>query len=518
MKKMRLSVIGTLIMLLLSVSCVRETVVDEPEPQAPVTKELRVRLVSGNYTRVTEDQENAVKSLVLSLYKGDTFLESVQATKDGSNWGVSLTTKQIPDGVIAFANLALEKVPQKSLTELATHKITDLGNESSGFVMTNSVYFDSGNKKIYAVPVGMNNLMAGGDPVTINIERVAAKVSVTLDDDVSPFVVTMKDLNGNNRNVKLTLSYWGLTAIERESYLLKSLDDYSTLSTLFTDWSDWNDVTKRQSHWAKSVSYSDTSYPDGTSNPTENDGFPLKYYSFETMNYQFNTPRDSYDAVYTWETTRPHSEYIKKNALPSIVIQAQYAVVGGQTEKDYYRQGEKFFTWAEYVDYIAGLKMFMGTDGNPIGATKLKSILIMEKQPDGPNLHAPQISPRASLDEVANVSEDSKTEMNTRLKALGFSQKYPISPSYCYFIVPIEHLAKGSDGSLLDITGKYGVVRNHYYRITIKEISGIGNGTDDEKSPAIVYADNAGEPSYSVNASVGVVLWQDVTQNVVISK
>ncbi len=85
-----------------------------------------------------------------------------------------------------------------------------------------------------------------------------------------------------------------------------------------------------------------------------------------------------------------------------------------------------------------------------------------------------------------------------------------------YYCIPVEHLRGGkfTVGSDLKVTvneADYGVVRNHYYKLTINSITKLGTAVynpDEEIVPVM-------EPqTYFVGAQVNILSWKVVTQSV----
>ena len=78
-----------------------------------------------------------------------------------------------------------------------------------------------------------------------------------------------------------------------------------------------------------------------------------------------------------------------------------------------------------------------------------------------------------------------------------------------YFCVPIEHLNPISTGGTLEV-GNYGVVRNHWYDITVSDIKGTGTGIYDPDEP-IVPGDKT--PNWYLAAKININAWHKVAQN-----
>lgn len=77
-----------------------------------------------------------------------------------------------------------------------------------------------------------------------------------------------------------------------------------------------------------------------------------------------------------------------------------------------------------------------------------------------------------------------------------------------YFCVPIEHLNPITTGAAPEI-GNYGVVRNHWYDITVSDIKGTGTGIYDPSEP-IVPGDKT--PNWYLAAKININAWHKVAQ------
>ncbi len=78
-----------------------------------------------------------------------------------------------------------------------------------------------------------------------------------------------------------------------------------------------------------------------------------------------------------------------------------------------------------------------------------------------------------------------------------------------YYSIPIEHLGTQTGESLAE--GDYGIVRNHWYDITINSISHLGKGITDEEE--VIVPDPEAPTYYYVDASINVNSWNIITQS-----
>ena len=85
------------------------------------------------------------------------------------------------------------------------------------------------------------------------------------------------------------------------------------------------------------------------------------------------------------------------------------------------------------------------------------------------------------------------------------------STGLLYYCAPIEHLVakSGTDPKV----GNYGVVRNHWYSITVSDIKGLGTGIYDCSEP-IVPGDKT--PDYYLAAKININAWHKVKQSLVL--
>ena len=93
------------------------------------------------------------------------------------------------------------------------------------------------------------------------------------------------------------------------------------------------------------------------------------------------------------------------------------------------------------------------------------------------------------------VSEDVKAEIAKLEKVLWWND------GKCYFYVPVEHFG-----------GKVGVVRNHWYNLTINSIKGLGTPVADESEEIV--PGKIEEETYFVAAQVQILKWKMVSQSV----
>ncbi len=92
-----------------------------------------------------------------------------------------------------------------------------------------------------------------------------------------------------------------------------------------------------------------------------------------------------------------------------------------------------------------------------------------------------------------------------------FGSHYPnlFKDGLMYYHVPIEHLGTTTGDTLVE--GQYGIVRNHYYNITITSLENFGRGIADEDEVIVPQPDIT---YYYLGANINILSWKHITQGV----
>lgn len=81
----------------------------------------------------------------------------------------------------------------------------------------------------------------------------------------------------------------------------------------------------------------------------------------------------------------------------------------------------------------------------------------------------------------------------------------------CVYYVPIEHNAVGNT----PVEGYYGVVRNHWYKLSIEELTKPGHGVwEPEHKVEVLIPDDPKSKSYYLGARINILSWKIVNQSV----
>ena len=420
-----------------------------------------------------------------------------------------------------------------SLDELHEVMENSIGNDTNGYVMSNSVYMDGAGKVVDAVPLTAANIKTTADaakaaPVDIYVERTAAKVVLTASGkvansdnifdtqkDSSPLGTTLVG-NASSIDVYVKLNGWELYNDYSNSTLLKNIQNWDVATLGLT----WNDIPYYRCYWAESQSENpDDSfsweYTQDDNQGTFN-GYPTAY-GFKVASAANYTDRATY--TYCGENTNGEDYRTK------VILKGQLMQENG----DEYKPLE-LARWygTEYAGRQAlktavanSLKftLFSSTDGQHFTGITPEDLECVAGTPgtkayevgfqlsiDGQDKTWYQYSSANGYQVLGTLEKEvNKTKTNEYLATVEPALLYAEGQTYYY--IDIEHL--GTAGA------KYGVVRNHVYQIDVKSIKGYGSpvymGTSNIVTPPEYPLDD--EASY-VAARINVLSWKVVKQQV----
>lgn len=511
---------------------------------------------SGNPFVVYEDDEDNSYSYVnvtedfLDQGKDSPNVEKILT----ATAAVTLPKGEFPSQLIAVIN------PDNNLSDLTMASLEDVEgatninnvtgtfatSKPSSFVMSNSVYSDGAQtnpQKMETVSISASNFFnvaaaAQANPVTIYVERVVGKISVTSSlTPVTSNVTTTETLyatgatyNGNPVYVKFL--GWNVTATANESYLMKNINP-GWPETLFGQNSGqpWNYAGFYRSFWAV--------------NPS---GLTYNYYNFgiqENEDGTFETIDDEYAAnaitgfAVPVENGPANYTYIQENAAddystgagsnhPSQVIVAAQLCDGNGRPLTIAQWGSGQYPVETLKNlYLAAIR----TNLNPwkkvttTGQTTYSQIsaddieFVTAGSLDN-NLNNWQVTGRyyvyAQLTEEAakavwvnnnNAEAEDLTfgQINSGLKALGRAKIW--NNGYTYYYFDIRHLGGVENGP-----GYYGIVRNHLYKCNIEALEGLGTPVFDPEET--IYPEKPEDEDTYIAAQINILSWRIVSQNV----
>lgn len=390
----------------------------------------------------------------------------------------------------------------------------------SDFVMSNSVYVNAGEDvcaSLVAGHVTTSAESAKAKPVDLYVERVVAKV--TADVDASAFEKGDGSKWDNTKygtknpvgkfgdyDVYAVIEGWGLASENGKAEIEKQVDKTWTDGTLgFTPWTTYD---YHRCFWERSVAFDAGAGANPPVNHTYNE---LKANMNDVLYTLPNTPTDTVSDL-------------KNNNLTKLAVAATLK----------YKDTEGNWHNADICRYngvpILGInnlkkqvaltfsQYYTSTDGSTY--TQLSENDIDFKNPEG-NMSKYQVTPTLAADATGTTKKyytktpsgaSAFTEVNKSdvLAAIEAAKAEVRKDGRAYYYAPIKHL--GSKDALGKSTlGEYGIVRNHFYKITLTGIKGFGTpvyNPDKVVEPVV--------PTYQdtyLAARVQVLQWRVVNQN-----
>lgn len=437
-------------------------------------------------------------------------------------------SKQWPTQMVVVLNppSAMDNA-SKTLTELRAAADDYAGETSGTFVMSSSVYIDN-TTKVDAVNIenyiSTNADAAKGNPVTVYVERVLARVDVactsSLETDKTDGTGTQQnEINGysgsnGTSEIQAVIKGWTLANRNAESHLLKSLSTWDNSTSIeiskepASSWAfaTWNDAANHRSYWA----YTD----DVTATKLAN---------------------DSYATILSNNSTFAATDYCQENtgngkatelvAIAELQVDNQPADIAKYAGQ-YWTINNLLKQFAEQI--LAGKIYYKASTGDPSTVTALPADALKLRP-----RNSTETSTVAAYEAVLDLKADYQTGYTFYSDAAGSSEiqltaVQGILNDYkalywkdgkTYYHTTIKHT--------LNNLSKDGVVRNHLYKVSLTGVSGLGTpipgtssdddnddpGTDDPDDKPIDPEDPKDESSY-LAAEINILSWNVIGQEV----
>ena len=494
---------------------------EKGEENGPVQKgELEqsyvtITLAADDITRATDGKyeeglaaEREVKSAYVFFFQdGKAFhvaFDGTTSTNSGScNWlKVELTgstsgmnnVSDIKDQVLVLQNykgeypnqmlVILNWTPEKAsytLSELQTKVASAVENEN-GFVMSNSVYANSKKQTIDAVPLTIENIgktadEAKANPVTIHVERIAAKVVYSAANN-GKFMI--------GKNVENTEIYAQIESFElfndyQESWLIKRIDP---------TWDGigfaWNDADWFRSYWAQSLGKA----------------FPENAFNWKDDNTKLG------EWNYLGENTRPEAENRTK-----VIIKAKLVNNNNEPVEIVNWYGKDYIGEDNLKVVVANTlkSLYFWGDGytfNGLGDADLQCVSRSSEGKKAFEVYF-QLSNNGSQKhwykyENGNYNAITVDALNAELADVQPALVY--NDGMTYYSLDIKHL--GNAGS----TAEYGIVRNHVYKVNITDIKGFGTPIYDPEQDFVTPEKPEDIVTY-VSAQINILSWRVVSND-----
>ena len=416
-------------------------------------------------------------------------------------------------------------------TELPIATTADL---TKGFFMTNSSYKGTDGEIVQEVNVSGATMEVLGNetletvkqtdayndlvPAEIYVERVVAKVDLDVDLSESStnlavtgeeglYQLKYADKDGENEteysDYAIKVVDWMLNATNKKFHALKNIEK-GWANTWYGD---------GRSFWAIDDNYAtgnyltETDLTTKTAEQIENLTLDLNYYNLSEIEGEIATPQYCYENTLVADAIN--------SAATHVVLKAQYHEKGSNNtwapvdENDYiYRINQKIYNAASIKALIANVliskyNFYANSEATAAmdAATLVNSIILTVNADDVDAIAsislAQGVVAKTKAGEVKNV-ENWTTEFNGGT-IIGYKG------GYCYYTIPIKHFSTADEGEL----GHYGVVRNHWYQLTVSSIAGFG---EPGSNKPIIPEEQEELKDWVVKCNININAWAKVTQ------
>lgn len=459
-----------------------------------------------------------------------------------------LTKKNYPKYMVTVLNKPGDFTPGQTLDEMEKTLSDEDGvgiwntvDDTNYFTMSTTSYEHSDSSPYFVTevkeenfslePIDADNIQS---PVTVYVERLAAKVTVKSDglkaDENGRYKITTTVAGNENvgtdgnpaaEELYVELLGWKLNATAKHSNMMKNIDE---------EWNDyigskpngftWNDANNFRSYWGKSYNYglanANGTYPDKFTEITTTD-----FLNYVNLTNPVELGKFSYCAENT-NTSKIVSDYFP-SAVTSVLLSAKVCDKSGKG-LDLVRYNGTLFTKEAFLNYILNVlntngKLNYWTTTDNQNYTQIDSefvewdnvsdgvIKVVFKRPSDETIYKKEDN---SYSKVTDFTELNKDLEKAATDAIGYNG------GLMYYNIPIEHLnneeINEADGKKTIPEAKYGVVRNHHYVVTINKLENMGHGIF-KSDEAIVPGDDDKE-TYYVGANINILSWKIVNQNV----
>lgn len=435
-----------------------------------------------------------------------------------------------PSAIVAVVNP--ETVDAATLKNGGTMRLSELRNTAVGqnfykkdasgkvsdFVMSNSVYVNTGEDvcaSLVAGHVATSAEDATKKPVELYVERVVAKVTANVDETAFKLgagtdwetdkygTKTAVGKIGDNE-VYAVIDGWGLASENGKAEIEKKVD--KTWSDGNLGFSPWTTSDYHRCFWEQSVAF-DAGI--GGNQPVNHKYSDLKAKMNEVLYTLPNTPAS--------KVTDLQNNDLTKLAVAATLKYKDAA--GNWHDADICRYNGVQFLGVDNLKKQVALtfsQYYTSTDAHTY--TQLSASDIDFKDPDG-TMQQYRVTPTLANDpakkyytKTTSGTTPTFTEVDkaTVLAAIEAAKAEIRKGGKAYYYVPIKHL--GNTGEVAE----YGIVRNHFYKITLSGIKGFGTpvyNPDQVVKPVV--------PTYEdtyLAARVQVLQWRVVNQNANLGK
>ncbi|MCD8296476.1 MAG: fimbria major subunit, partial [Prevotella sp.] len=518
--------------------------------------------VNGDYVTEGEILGTSKSDGTNSDWEVQTSGGNVETTNSNVVLLEGLNGKEYPKYVVTLINAPENFTSPKTLAEWDAIEESDYLS-GNNFMMSTSSYVENEDARPYPYVTELTDDdfteetsvfedVTGTPTVDIYVERLASKVGLkvnTADNsklnalldggDGLAIKETLGDTNNTDgENVDqdettlyVSLTGWALNATSDNIYMMKHIDsDWD-----FTDWvtDSWNDANNHRSYWAEGCSYDVA--PDATTRKVAG----LSYISFDDINNQLNTQYNADDVAYCLENTTTANGTGSNSVIDSKYSPAITGVlVGAQitegkananpTIQDFVRYKGVLYRLSDFYSAISyDCHVYTSNSKAPLTSaysprfdfTDNGDGTVSVKLKSGSGYHYYQ-EDGTEYEDIDAVNEKLNEDVDKETNVPYAQELSYYTDGYMYYIIPIEHLNSNNqdaeDGSIDE--GDYGIVRNHYYQISIDGITNLGTGVKDPTAEIVPSENGVAKTAYDIISTVNVLSFVDVPEQSVTLK
>jgi hypothetical protein len=408
------------------------------------------------------------------------------AYTEATDGGVSF--KDLEEKVTTAYSLQVTYQVEEETTNEETKEVTKTTKDvtAQNFMMSNVVYYD-GTSKVYATPISAENFGATADaaetnPVSINVERVAGKVTVAeaafdaAGISVKYGEIKYADGTEISSDYVAVVKGWTLFDKTAQTEVIKSLD-------VTVDGTWWYDTTNKRTYWA---------------NPAAELATASETLSWDSMQ------------------TTTGAEYPFENINQKNPTSAIFAVQIGKYNDDKVFEPIDIARWLSKYYTLADLKTQIATflksslfikDGDALKPIQADQLDFVKSTTSSYRVHVALTKEAAAL--TWYDSNGNEVKADNILASVPEAQIW--NDGMCYYFTSILHSPKPADdkGALTPA-----IIRNHWYQLSIKSITGLGTPVFDPTDPVDPTRPDDTEQEWYLDAQINVLAWRIVTQEV----
>ena len=373
--------------------------------------------------------------------------------------------------------------------------VSSVTNSTNGFLMLNAPLYNSTTSQTL-VPVTVYKTKQEADKSTatnIYVERIVAKVNIKLPGNNGVLDVADKSVYVGDK-VYFTTSTegetlgWKLNVTNKNTKPLRDVSDVTTWAGYTGASQDFIGTTVVEGSWVRIYWAEDNNY-----DATDSDFNILPQNNSEWGGYTTTTgDKTTTNAQYCLENTAPFANNNNDNTT-AVWIKAKYDFTGdGSYDDSFFIIDTEAGTYNE-TDFIGKMKEILGESSLTINSNAKGGYYNTEE-------------------EIASLFTESVTVTDDELKRIGEIRYYKDGECY-YYTQAIKHFGQdyklGDDKTMTKYLGRYGVVRNNWYELTINSVS--GPGEPEITPPDGGHVDD--EEGY-IKCTINVLSWAKRTQDV----